>query len=198
MPATAAERDGLLATDRAHRTTAPITRCAHDALDVSAPPLRWLRARYAARIEWPHVTLRARLLFGRAGTADIRLRFPTDAAAAAASARCTHAQCAADGTIESIEHMLLACPRYNEARARLGRALAGHGLVLDLRNMLNPPERGASRFLALCHASDVYFASIQASRLAYGLPGLGSCPRHSRRIAAAPPAGAAPPPLDTG
>ena len=217
MPATRAECDSLAPTDRSRRTTAPITRCAHDitATSHTGPPLRFLGPRHSALVRQLNVVRRARLLYGRSYTATVSRRFD---AAAAASALCTHPQCTAEGQDESIEHLLLHCPRYAHGRAHLEHRLAASGLPLPLRliNVLNPPERGRRQYAVLYSATDAFLTSIAHTRQQLGLPSLDNCPHydHSRRRQprsdtrpAAPAATAAasaiaaitaPAPLDTG
>ena len=180
--------------------TAPITQCAPDDTHDTAPPLRFLRARYAPYTQPRALRLRARLLFGRAGTADVLHRFPTNEAARHASTTCTHTLCRASGTAETIPHLLLDCPHYHDARSAVRRVLTGQGLRLDLRSVLNPPERDMRRYVALLAATDTYLASVEDTRRALGLPSLHSVSLYSNNRVVVPQAApaAAPAPLDTG
>ena len=196
MPATQEQRDRLAATERCRRTTAPIARCTFGQTDDTAPPLRFLRARYTARLKLHQLARRARLLYGRSYTATVRRRLPTDAAAAAAATTCTQAECSADGLAESIEHLLLRCPLYRDARDALLHKLYQHALPLTLTTILNPPEHDTRHFLALCDATHAFMDAIESARLAHGLPSLDTCPRYSASNAALQqhqPAQAAPP-----
>ena len=171
-----------------HRgTTAPMTGCLHAPDDSGAPPLRFLSARHAQRVVHKRLVGRMRLLYGRAYTATVRHRFPTDAAAAAASTLCPHEQCTAAGHDETIEHLLLHCPHYATARAALASALRRLGHQLDMRVLLNPPgTAGTARYTEMYKLTDVFLREVGKVRRANGLPRLDGCPHYSR--AAAQPA----------
>jgi hypothetical protein len=174
MPATQEEREGLPATERNRRTTAPIAGCWHDpgSDDSTSRPLRFLHSRYSAHVRHGDLVRRARLLYGRSYTATTRRRFPTDAAASTAGTICTHPQCDADRVDESIKHLLLHCPYYLAVRQSLRHTLSEHRLSLDLRNILNPPEQSRRRYLALYDATAAYLAAIDTIRQQHQLPGL--------------------------
>ena len=177
MPMDEVERDLLSATERNRRTTAPIRHCKHDDInnaDTDALPLRFLRRRYATHVQHSDLVRRARLLFNRSFTATIRQRFATDPAAASASTACTHVLCAAGPAPveESIEHLLLDCPRYASARSTLHRTLRAHQLHVNLCTILNPPDRGRRRYLALYDATTAYISAIDSNRQQNGLPRL--------------------------
>ena len=209
------EYDALSATDKASRTTAPITRCVNTTDDDTGAPLRFLRVRYAGHIRPARMARRSRLLYGRAYTATVRRRFPTDAAAPIVDTVCTDPHCSNSErrSEETVEHLLLHCPRHADARSQLELELAHHNLALTLKNILNPPDHGGTRrYLALYHLTDTFLASIDNTRQQLGLPSLNSCPRQPGRpqrspplpnpvtaAQAAPPAApAAAPLLDTG
>ncbi len=199
MPATPELCAALPASERARRTTAPITRCAYDVTDATGPPLRFLRARYTLDMDPLQLVRRTRLLFGRSYTATVRHRFPSAAVAGAvAGVDCPHPGCSAGGRAETIEHLLLACPLYDAARDALQHQLAGHDLRLTLRSILNPPERRTASYLAVCRATDAFLAAIEAERIAHGMPSLDSCPRYSASSSSSGRPATAPLPLDTG
>jgi hypothetical protein len=216
-PADEAEFARLSGTDQVSRTNAPIVRCDNTTEHDKGAPLRFLRARYAGQMRQDSLARRARYLYNRAYTAAARLRFPTNEAAAAADATCTDPYCSdpARRTAETVEHVLLHCPRYQAARSRLDDQLADHNLSPTLDNILNPPDRGGSRhYLTLYRLTDAFLASIDTTRQQLSLPSLNGCPHqpsrpHARRSplitvpavdrrAAPPTAPAAALPLDTG
>jgi hypothetical protein len=217
-PPTQAECDALSATELVSRTTAPITRCTpvrDNKPHPSQPPLHFLRQRYATNATHAQLVRRARLLYGRSYTAATRSRFPSQAAAPTTSTQCTNTDCT-DG--ETVEHVLLYCPRHQLERGRLRRSLkAGCGMKLSLRTILNPPiSKGKKTFLAAYAASNTFLDSVAATRERLELPSLDTRPaaplpphvaarpagpvwvrrRALRRVALAVHAASAP--LDTG
>ncbi len=208
MPATPQERAALTSTELVRRTTAPITRCAADNASSSTLPLPFLHSRYAAPLRHHDLVRRVRLLYNRSNTATVSHRFPSATAAAtltASSTRCTDRRCTTAHRDESIDHLLLECPRYQPARTRLEEQLARHDLPLTLANILNPPERGRREYITLYRHTSGFLASVHTTRQQLNLPDLDGCPRHHHRSprpvsATTAPlvAVAAPLPLDTG
>ena len=192
-PPTQAECDTLSAAELASRTTAPITQCTpvrDNRQRLSHPPLHFLRQRYAADATHEQLVRRARLLYGRSYTAATRLRFPSQTAAPITSAQCTNADCTED---ETVEHMLLHCPRHQLERDRLRRALKRQcKMKLSLRTILNPPVKGKANYLAAYDATNTFLQSIADTRLRLGLPSLDARPAAPPPLphAAARPAGA--------
>ena len=180
MPPTQAEQNRLSGAERASRTTAPITTCTpadDDEPHPSQPPLHFLRQRYAAGNRHDDLVSRARLLYGRSYTAATRLRFPSQADDPITSARCTNATCTED---ETVEHLLLHCPRYELDRHHLQQAVEARGLEFALRAVLNPPvHKGTATFLAAYTASNTFLRSIAATRERLGLHALDTRPAAS-------------------
>ena len=189
-PPAQAECDALSATELASRTSAPITQCTparDNRPHPSHPPLHFLRLCYAADATHEQLVRRARLLYDRSYTAAARFRFPSQAAAPITSAQCTNAACTED---ETVEHILLHCPRHQGARARLRRALRRQcGLKLSLRTVLNPPVKGRANYRAAYDATNTFLQSIADTRQRLGLPSLDTRP-----AAPLPPPHAAPRP----
>ena len=217
MPHGQAERTALSATERASRSTAPITRCTpaqDDTPHPTRPPLHFLHHRHIADARHDELVRRARLLYDRSYTAATRFRFPSQAMAATTSARCTNGTCTED---ETVEHLLLHCPRHRQERRQLRSTLRLCHLPLGLRTILNPPaNKGEAAYRTLFTATSTFLSSVAATRAQLGLPPLDTRPvlplpphaaaqpaspvrarrRALRRAALA--ACAAPAPLDTG
>jgi hypothetical protein len=172
---------------RSRTTTAPLTGCLYEpGGGGGGPPLRFLHSRYAKHTRHKRLVGRMRLLYGRSYTATVRARFPTDAAAAAASTLCPHTACAAAGTDETIEHLLLHCPLYAAPRATLAAALDSHGQPLSLRTLLNPPTLANTQHsLGLFELTDAFLGAVTRTRRDRQLPNLDGCPHYGP---AAPPA----------
>lgn len=180
MPADQEARDGLSATERSHRTTAPIIECVTDADDMShpsAPPLHYMHRRHTA-ITAPHsaIVRRTRLVFGRSYTAETCYRLGSQASPTI-SPLCPNAACTQRGENESVKHLLLACPLYDTERSQLSAALATHDVHLTLQSILNPPSNGGrQRFNALYAVTERYLDAIADTRQRRGLPALDYCP----------------------
>ena len=63
-----------------------------------------------------------------------------------------HAECAMDGTPETIEHFILHCPAYQVARTELCRRLTEIGVsVVDIKTLLLGLEVGAEKQQKIAH-----------------------------------------------
>ena len=183
-PATAAECAALGPTRLSHCTTAPITACltADDNVPhTSAPPLHCMGRRHTdvttTHQERSTLIRRARLLFGRSYTAAVRHRFPSQANIPTTDALCPFAACALQHADETIQHLLLDCPLYHDARQQLYATLTAHDLPHTLRSILNPSDnKGRSTFAAVYAATERYLDSIDAVRLDLNLPSLDHRP----------------------
>ncbi len=176
MPVSATERGNLSTTRRNRRTTAPITGCWRADTATAAQPFPFMHCRYMDHARPADIATRSRLLLGRAYTATTRRRFPTDAAAAVASTLCSHPSCTANSADESVEHMLLDCPRHASERGRLYAVLAKHELQPTLANILNPSDTDKRSFTRLYTATTAYLTAIKRTRRELGEPDLDGCP----------------------
>lgn len=186
-------------TSRTRTTTAPIVDCLDEPNDRNnRPPLRFLHTRYAPYSQRADLVRRARLLFGRSYTATVRRRFAsrTDTAAYTASTHCSHASCAATGIDETIEHVLLHCPRHATARAALVTAMAHHNLQLTLKTLLNPPALAARQHTTRLYIdTDRFLRAIARTRKHEQLPHLDNDTATDTHIPPSPPP--TPPPHDS-
>lgn len=189
-------------TPHTRATTAPIVLCLDEPDDRNnrnnRPPLRFLHTRYAPYSRRADLVRRARLVYGRSYTATVRRRFAsrTDTAAHTASTHCSHTSCAAAGTDETIEHVLLHCPRHATARAALVTAMAHHDLQLTLKTLLNPPALATQQHtIRLYIDTDRFLRAVARTRRDEQLPHLDSDTATDSDIPPSPPP--TPPPHDS-
>ena len=176
------------------------------------PPLHFLQSRHAAQAQHADLVRRSRLLFNRSFLRPVLQRFPNSSLqpAVAATTLCPHPECEARQLDETVEHLLLHCPRHRAARDRLRTALAqaDSSLTLTLRNILNPPTGGRAKYSLLYNVTNTFLASIDTTRLQHQQQPLDAYPIQPHTAASSQPtqqqlanaqaASAAPSPLDTG
>ena len=189
MPTTKAAQDALRATDRASRTTAPIKDCCRTVHERRGKAqLPFLTRHWTHHLKPRNLVRRMRLLYGRAYVAATRRRFPTNGEAAKASTLCA---CRGDAAgvqqAETVEHLLLDCTFYDDARVALRQTLgaAQPPLRLTIANILNPPERTHAEYAKLLTVTTAFITAITRQRAALGLPDLDNCPRHEVVVGAA-------------
>jgi hypothetical protein len=149
-----------------HNTAAPLTACQ------TVPGPAFFLAR-GGDSSYRHVVRRARLLCDRAYTQLTRTRFAK--AGDPTQPHCTHPPCKpANGPppLESLQHTLILCGRYDAARQTLKAALQplGHGLSqLSLSSILcamAPPKLGPDGRALLLKYTNAFLDAIDATRKA--------------------------------
>jgi hypothetical protein len=115
------------------------------------------------------ITLRARLRANRAYTQEHRHRFRKTADPITPK-QCTYPICAANNTVDSVEHILLHCPRHQQDRQTLSQKLHIYPKPLTVplitgATQHNGTAAGKELFLSILALTTTYLLSILSSRL---------------------------------
>ena len=152
-----------------HSTTSPLITC--KASSGFAPFLH-----FRSPDHHHQQVARARLLLGRSRTGQVQHRFAKAAAAAATNPHCSFCPASPLPTIETIDHILLHCPRYQTPRTNLESNLSQLSptlLPLSLSTILvassPPPPFHSSKLPLLIRLTSTFLSTLAAVRMAAGL-----------------------------